>query len=73
MGGGSGTDDCQIGGPGDTPTDAPWNGAAREADKTRLWRYVCFEPQGVPFPKVVADSDLRCAKYAETLLEAVDG
>jgi len=46
---------CHSGGSQHTPVDAPWSGAAREGDKTRLYRYVRSTRDGVPLPKIVSD------------------
>jgi hypothetical protein len=46
---------CKRPGEVHTPLDAPWRDAAREADKTRLYRYVLNSPEGTPLSKVVAD------------------
>jgi len=46
---------CQIGGSVHTPLTASWRGAQRESDKTRLFRYVRSEPDGVRLSKVVGD------------------
>lgn len=60
--------DCQSGGVAHTPLSAPWRGATREADKTRLFRYVRNEPAGTPLRKVArdvlaGDDDLDAADY----------
>jgi hypothetical protein len=47
--------DCQTGGSVHTPLTASWRGAQRESDKTRLFRYVRRESDGVPLSKVVRD------------------
>ncbi|MDT3436577.1 hypothetical protein [Haloarcula sp. 1CSR25-25] len=46
---------CQRPGGPHTPWDAPWRDTAREADKTRLYRYTLDSPEGTPLSKVVAD------------------
>jgi len=61
-------DDCQSGGVAHTPFSAPWRGATREVDKTRLFRYVRNEPEGTPIRKVARDvfageGDLETADY----------
>ena len=48
-------DDCHTTGQPHTPLRAPWRGSEREAEKTRLYQYVRYEPQGVPLRKVVRD------------------
>jgi hypothetical protein len=48
-------DACQTTGVAHTPFEAPWRGSDREAEKTRLYQYVRFEPQGTPLRKVVRD------------------
>ena len=48
-------DDCHSTGCVHTPINAPWRGSEREADKTRLFQYIRYEPQGVPIRKVVSD------------------
>ena len=46
---------CHSGGDYRASVDAPWSGAARAADKERLYRYVRFAPEGAPLSKIVAD------------------
>ena len=38
-----------------TPLSAPWHGTDRAGDKSRLWRYVRWESDGVPLSKAVKD------------------
>jgi hypothetical protein len=47
--------DCQIGGYVHTPLTASWRGTQRESDKTRLFKYVRRESDGVQLSRVVAD------------------
>lgn len=47
--------DCQSRGHVHTPLQAPWRGADREQEKTRLFKYVRSESAGVPLSKVVCD------------------
>jgi hypothetical protein len=46
---------CQIGGRVHTPLTASWRGDRREVSKTRLFKYLRREPDGLPLSKVVGD------------------
>jgi len=46
---------CQIGGQVRTPIQAQWRGDRREVSKTRLFKYVRREPDGLPLSKIVGD------------------
>ena len=46
---------CQTGGYVHSPLRAPWRGDDREVAKTRLYKYVRRQPNGVPLAKVVRD------------------
>jgi len=60
---------CKIGGgvpPSRTPRSAPWHGTDRAGDKSRLWRYVRWESDGVPLSKAakdVLDADTGTTDY----------
>ncbi len=60
---------CKIGGgvpPSRTPRSAPWHGTDRAGDKSRLWRYVRWESDGVPLSeaaKDVLDADTGSSDY----------
>jgi hypothetical protein len=46
---------CQSTGQVRTPIQAQWRGDDREVSKTRLFKYVRREPDGLPLSKIVAD------------------